>query len=73
MALAITSGPGRYVEALAGAFCFPHNIATNKSPHQSPHVVMTPHHIDLYTVIEEKNERNQVEIHQYEEDVRDAE
>jgi hypothetical protein len=34
----------------------PHSLPINKSPHQSPHVVMTPHHVVLYTLIKEKDE-----------------
>ena len=42
----------------------------NKSHHKSHRDVMTPHHIILYTLVEEKNECNYVEIHLYEENVR---
>jgi hypothetical protein len=41
-----------------------------KSPHQSPHVVMPPHHMDVYILIKEKNTRNNVEIDPYEENAR---
>jgi hypothetical protein len=34
---------------------------------QSPHVVMTPHHIILYPLVEEKDKCNCVEIHPHEE------
>jgi hypothetical protein len=34
-----------------------------KSPHQSTHVVMTSHHIIQYSLVEEKNETNYVEIY----------
>jgi hypothetical protein len=44
-----------------------------ESPHQSPYVVMTPHHINLYPMVKEKNECNYVEIHPYEENARGAE
>jgi hypothetical protein len=45
-----TGWPPRY----AGAFYFPPGIPISKSPHQSPHVVMTPHYIVRYPLIEDK-------------------
>jgi hypothetical protein len=42
----------------------------NKSPHESPHVVMSSHHILVYLVIEEKNANIEVDIHPYEEKAR---
>jgi len=45
----------------------------NESPHLSLLVVMTPHHIQLYPLVEEKNEGNYVEIHPYEESARGTE
>jgi hypothetical protein len=37
----------------------------NKSPHQSPQVVMPSHHMNWYLLIKEKNACNDVEIHPY--------
>jgi hypothetical protein len=34
-----------------------------QSPHESPQMVMTPHHIILCPLVEEKDGRNGVEIH----------
>jgi hypothetical protein len=45
----------------------------NKSHHKSHRDVMTPHHINLYPMVEEKNECNTVEIHPYGENTRGAE
>jgi len=46
--------------ALPGLFVFLaascRGLPLNKSPHQSPHVVMTPHHIRWYPVAEESAE-----------------
>jgi len=61
------------MEPPAGAFYFPHSLPINKSPPQSPTVVMTPHHINLYPLVEEKNECNDVKIHPYEENARGTE
>jgi len=36
----------------------------NKSPHQSPHVVMPTHHLLVYLLIEAKNAGNDVKLHQ---------
>jgi len=47
----------------ARAFRFPHIIPIKESPHQSPPLVLTPHHIDLYPLVEEKNKYNEVEMH----------
>jgi len=66
-------GPGRFVESPAGAFYFPRSLPIDKSPPQSPTVVMTPHHINSYRVVEEKNECNDLKIHPYEEITRGAE
>jgi hypothetical protein len=44
----------------------------NKSPHQSPDVVMPAHHMNLYSLIEENNACNDVEMHPYEEHARGA-
>jgi hypothetical protein len=57
----------------AGAFYFPHSLPIHESPPQSPHVVMTPHHITGYPLVEEKKECNDVEIQPYEEKARSAE
>ena len=59
------------LEAKPG-FVFPSQLRINKSPPHSPHVVMTPHHILLYTLIEHKKECSQVEIHRREEKARGA-
>jgi hypothetical protein len=44
----------------------------NKSPHASPHVVMSSHHILVYLVVEEKNANIEVEIHPQKEKARGA-
>jgi hypothetical protein len=44
----------------------------NKSPHESPFVVMPFHHNIVYLVIEEKNANIEVEIHPMEEKARGA-
>lgn len=44
----------------------------HKSPPQSPHMMMTSHHLNLYPLVEEKIEGNDVEIHPYEENARGA-
>jgi hypothetical protein len=36
------------------AFSLPHNLPVNKSPHQSPHVVIPSHHILMYLLIRRK-------------------
>jgi hypothetical protein len=45
----------------------------NKSPHQSPQMVMPSHHMSVYILIKEKNAYNNVELHPYEEKARGAE
>jgi hypothetical protein len=42
----------------------------NKSPNQSPSVVMTPHHIRLYPMVEVKKQCNHQELQPYEENAR---
>jgi hypothetical protein len=54
-----TVTPARKFIALpAGLSTLPRSIPFDKSPNQSPTLVMTPHHIDLYPMVEEKNECN---------------
>jgi hypothetical protein len=45
----------------------------NKPSHQSSYLMMTPHHIILYPLVEEKSEYNGEEIHPYEESAKGAE
>jgi hypothetical protein len=55
---------------LPGLFGFPshpHTNLSNKSPHQSPHVVTRNHHIDLYALVEGKNQSNHAETCPYKE------
>ncbi|UCC52398.1 MAG: hypothetical protein JSV68_00240, partial [Anaerolineaceae bacterium] len=63
----------RIIEPLAGTFSPPHNIPPDKSPNQSPNLVMTPHPKFLYLVVIEKNKCNYVKIHPHEENARGAE
>jgi hypothetical protein len=50
--------PARAIKALA---------SSPNVPHTSPHVGKTPPHIHLYSVVEEKNKCNDVEMHPQEE------
>jgi hypothetical protein len=48
------------------------NLPLNKSPPQSPHVVMSTHHLLVYLLIEAKNAGNDVKLHPEEEKTRGA-
>jgi len=61
------------VEPPAGAFYFPYILPINKPSHQSSYLMMTSHHIILYSLVEGKNELNDEEIHLYEESAKGAE
>jgi hypothetical protein len=55
-----------------GLFLSLTNLPMNKSPHQSPPVVMPSHHMNVYILIKEKNACNDAEFHPYEENARGA-
>jgi hypothetical protein len=49
-----------------------HSIPINTSSYQSPHVMMTPHHMYLYPLFSEQNQCNHKELHRCEEHARGA-
>ncbi len=55
-----------------GVMDFPCSMPVTRSTHQSPHVMMTPHHMDVYPLISEQNQCNHKELHRCEEQARGA-
>ncbi|MCJ7642794.1 MAG: hypothetical protein MUO29_12965, partial [Desulfobacterales bacterium] len=54
--------PRQVVRTTCRGFLFPSQPPDKESPHQSTHVVMTPHHITPYPLLEEENATNYVQV-----------